>query len=346
MSNHSYSRDNLYNQCPRAFECRYTKKLLEAVSEALERGTAVHEAIAAYTRHCLDKGLKTDVQFLLDYQGTDEVREILETYADTHILEPGNYVIEEMWNIALGGHTWWGVIDQLKDEGECLIITDLKTDHVIRSQAEIDKDFQLRCYAWMAAQKYPDAKVFICRIDFVRYGVIREVTYLLEDIPAIEKDILAGIERIEADQEYKPTPGSYCGWCSWTADCPALTNGGLEVLTGPEDALALAGERIALDARRKAIDTLLKPWCTQEGAIEVNGMETGYFRSESVKYPDLLDLQVVLADSGRELNHFVRADTTAIKKAARADQNLAGALADIAVDNSKTTFKARKVKTS
>lgn len=345
MASYSYSRLNLYRQCPRYFHCRYIEKRPEAPSDALERGTAVHEAIAAYTRHCLDAGLQTDVQFLRDYQGTDEVREILETYADTHLIEPGNYEIEQMWEIPLNGHIWWGVIDQLKDEQCRALITDAKTDHVIRSQAEIDKDFQLRCYAWMAADKYPDAEEFICSIDFVRHGAIRSTTYTTEDIPVIEKEILDAIDAIEADQEYKPTPGSYCAWCSWTADCPAIKEGGLEVLTSSEDALALASERIALDARRQAIDALLKPWCTQEGAIEVNGMETGYFKSESVKYPDIMALQVALEGRGRELHEFVKADARALKKAAKDDGDLADILAEIAVDASKTTFKARKVKT-
>jgi CRISPR/Cas system-associated exonuclease Cas4 (RecB family) len=342
MSHYSYSRLNLYSGCPRAYKCQYIEKRPQLPSEALDRGIAVHDAVAAYAKHCLAEGVMTDVDFLRSWQGTDEVREILETFADTHIFEPGAYTIEEMWKIQMEPHpwTWWGVIDLLKDEGELVRIEDRKTDHQLRSQTDINKDFQLRCYAWMAATKLPRAQEFQCAIDFVRYGVMRETTYTRDDISAIEKQIIDQIQTIEADRKYQATPGSSCSYCSYTSDCPAVMAGNAEIVSCYDEAGQAAAQLIALKARQKSLEDLLKPWCSQNGSIQCNGMEVGYVKSESFGYdtPDI----IAFADEGRiAYQDVLQPNTTALKKLAK-NPEYSEALAMIAIDKSKTNFKVQK----
>lgn len=339
---YSYSRLSAYANCPRFYKARYIEKRPEAPSEALERGKAVHEAIAEYTKYCLHNGLQTDLEFLREYPGTDEVRGILETFADTHMIEPGDYKFEEMWKIEMDPHpwTWWGVIDNLKDEGERLSITDFKTDHMLRSQTEINKDSQLKDYAWMAAMKYPQAQEFICAIDFVRHGVTRETVYTRDDIEAIEKQIISQIQEIEADREYKAVPGSGCSWCSYTSDCPAVLAGNVDLVSCDDEAGQAAAQLIALKARVKALEDLLKPWTSTNGAIEVNGMEVGFFKSESFGY-NFDEILTFAADNGIALCDVFQPSTTGLKKLAK-NPDYAAALEAIAVDKSKTNFKIRK----
>ena len=341
MSNYSYSRLDLYDGCPRAYKLRYIDKRPELPSEALERGTVVHEAVAAYARHCLKAGVQTDLDFIRSFPGTDEVREILETFASTHLFEPGDYVIEKMWEIPLGAHTWWGVIDLLKDEGPTVRITDVKTDHRIRSQSEIDHDRQLKDYAWMASRKYPEAQEFLCSIDFARHGVTRSVTYNREDMQAIEDQIILGMELIEQDSEFRARPGTRCSWCSWTADCPSIASGDLEVITSPCDAEVMAEELVALKARVKVVEDQLKPWCTREGSIDVNGMAVGYQTVHSAGYR-VEALMELLERHGYEPLNYLRPDAAAIKKIPKKDKELADDLASIAEDKSSSRFDVRK----
>jgi len=345
MDHYSYTKLDTYAGCPLRFKRKYIEKLPEALSEALERGIAVHEIVAAYVKHCLENGVQTDLDYLRSVQGTDEVMEILETYASTHLIEPGDYTIEEMWKVPLGPWTFWGKVDQLKADDGAVVITDLKTDHKIRSQTDIDKDPQLRTYAWMASLKYPLAQEFHCAIDFVRYGVTRETTYTREDMPAIEKRISSQIEEIEADRKYEAVPGLTCGYCSYTDRCPAVTHGGgIEVIASADDAGRAAAELIALKARVKSIEDLLKPWTSTNGAIEVNGMEAGFFKTESFEYPDLDELAEALYGAGFDPTGFLKADTTKLKAAAKKDPTLAKSLEVIAIDKSTTRFTTRKAK--
>jgi CRISPR/Cas system-associated exonuclease Cas4 (RecB family) len=341
LSNYSYSRLDLYENCPLAYKYRYIDKRQEAPSEALERGSEVHEWIAAYVKHLIEKDLRTDLDWIRRASANPEAKEILDTYAGTHLLEPGNYVIEKMWKIPLEGHTWWGVIDLLKDEQARVLVTDAKSDHKLRSKTEIDKDRQLKYYAWMSSKKYPKAEEFVCSIDFVRFGVTRSTTYTREDIPKIEQEIIDAIERIEADRDFHARPGTRCAWCSWTSDCPAIAAGDLEVITSADDAERAASQLVAIKARVKYLEDQLKPWCTQEGTINVNGMAVGYHTSKSVSYeiPAMID---VFVNHNLDYWEYIRPDTTAIKKLAAKDGDLAEALEAIAIDKSSSRFEVRK----
>jgi CRISPR/Cas system-associated exonuclease Cas4 (RecB family) len=343
MGNYSYSRLDLYDGCPRAYKMRYIDKRQELPSEALERGTAVHEAVAEYARHCIDTGVKTDLDFIRSFSGTDEVRGILETYAETHLFDGGNYTVEKIWKIPLGRHMWRGVIDLMRDDGKQIFISDAKTDHRIRSQTEVNHDRQLRYYAWTALKKHPNAQEAICSIDFVRYGVTRSITYSREDMIAIEAELLKAIELIEIDTEFKARPGTRCAWCSWTETCPVIAQGELEVITGPNDAERAASSLIALKARIKSLEEMLKPWCTREGSINTNGMVVGYHTSKSVGY-DTNSLIALFEGRGQNPASALKADTTAIKRLAKKDESLAASLEDIAIDKSSSRFEVRGVR--
>lgn len=341
MNHYSYSRLDLYENCPLAYKFRYKDKRQEAPSEALETGSEVHEWIASYIKHLIAKDLRTDLDWIRGVNAAPEVKEILDVYAETHLLEPGNYAIEEMWKISLAGNLWWGVVDLLKDEQSRVLIIDAKSDHKVRSKSEIDKDRQLRFYAWMAAKKYPHAEEFECSIDFIRHGVTRSTTYRREDVPGVEKEILDAIERIEADTEYKARPGTRCAWCSWTADCPAIADEDLEVIMSAVDAEHTASQLVALKARVKSLEDMLKPWCTREGPISVNDMVIGYSTTHSASY-ETIAIMAVLEDRGYDPFAYLRPDATAVKKLAKADKDLAADLELIATDNGKSTFGVRK----
>ncbi|MCK9570772.1 PD-(D/E)XK nuclease family protein [Candidatus Pacearchaeota archaeon] len=344
MDHYSYTKIDTYAGCPLRFERKYIEKRPEPPSEALDRGIQVHDVVAGYVKHCLAMGVQTDLDFLRSVQGTDEVREILETYANTHIIEPGNYVIEEMWKLSMDPHPWtfWGKIDRLRYfEDDVVEIVDNKTDHQIRSEADVKKDEQLRTYAWMASLKYPTADEFHCMIDFVRYGVTREVVYSRSDIPAIEKAIIAKIEVMEADSEHKATPGPACGYCSYTADCNAVTSGAVEVVQTSEEALDAAGQLLAAKARVKSLEALLRPYCSTNGNVVANGMEVGWIPSDGYDYPDVRALQEVLINACLDPAKYFNPNRTELNKLWKSD-DYADLLVAVSEATTSTSFKTRK----
>lgn len=341
---YSYSRVSMYKRCPQQFKRKYIDGLPEVKSEALINGSAMHEAIEAYNLHLLKEGLKTDMDFLRNCPATPEVAELLDHFAETHMLEAGKYFIEEFWDFPLDGSKWTAKIDLCKDEGDQVIIRDYKSDHALRSQADVEKDFQLKTYAKAASCRFPDADEITCIIDFVRFGVTRQVTYTPEDMSKIEREMIALVNQIEGDTDYDATPGAGCAWCSYSEGCPAL-KAGVDAITTPHDAKRLAGEKIALEARKSAIDKLLKEYCTQEGSVEVNGMDVGWQRSETTKYPDAVAVSVELEKAGFNGSDVLRIDATAMKRLLKQD-GIKETLEQkgLLETTSSTTFKAVKAK--
>lgn len=340
----SYTRANTYKECPRKYKCRYIEEREEVKSDALINGSDMHEAIEAYTLHLLKEGLKTDMDYLANLPVSSEVAELIERFAETHILEPGKYSVEEFWDFPLNGDTWTAKIDRCKDEGDLVIIRDYKSDHNLRSQGDVDKDLQLKIYAAAASHKFPEAKEFACQIDFVRFGVVRETGYFREDIPKIEREMIALTKRIAADKDYKPTPGSACEWCSYKADCEGLEKPGITAIKGPEDVVELVEWLIAAEARIKEIKSLLKPHCTKEGNVIVNGIDYGWHTSSSTSYPAVREVVEVLLANNIDPYDVLRIGGDPMKKVLKKKPELEDKLVLLTQKSGSSQFTGVKTK--
>lgn len=344
MPRYSYSAINTYLNCPRQFLLAYVERREQPRTEAAAVGTEVHECVAEYVRHLVRAGLQTDLDYIASLGVSSDARGVLETFAGTHLFEPGDYLVEHRHQVRLAEDVdYSGVIDLLRDRGEELDITDYKSFWRALSQSEVESSLQLRGYALLAFDLFPDARRVNCRMDFVRLGVVREMTLEREDADAVRQELLRHVSAIEKAKEagdFPARPGGHCEWCGGKGDCPALASG-LEAITCAADAAALADEYIVLEARRREIQGLLKPYVTREGALARNGLVVGYHTSDGVSY-DLPALVSVLERAGYGILDYVRPDATAIKKAAKADSALAEALTAIARDASKSTFAVRR----
>jgi len=344
---YSHSHLKLYAGCPFAEDEKYRKEIPEQSSEDARRGSRLHKVLYDYGVHCLEQGVPTDLDYLRGHQGTDEEREILETFADTHMfdLAAGNH-FEVPLEVEVGGYGFKAVIDHLEMHALTIVIRDYKTFYKILPQTEVDKDRQLRRYAVVVSKAYPGITTFVCQMDFVRYGVVREVIYTIEYIPTLEAELIADIEQVENATEFPATPGAYCDWCSYTNMCPAMEAGNVDVIQTLEEAEAAAANLIALDARRAAQKKPLEEWCSKQGLVTVNGKATGYYPEERYEYPDKDQLAELLYGRGVDPDLYFKPDTTKIKAAAKKDPELADALKVIAIDKSQTKFASRKVKES
>lgn len=343
MPHSSHSHLNLYAQCPSAENSKYRMDLPEMTSEAAARGSREHQVFYDYGVHCLNENVKTDLDYIRGRMGTDEDLEMYETFASTHMFEIDfDNFFEYKMDVKVGGHEFRAVIDHLADLDTRLIVTDYKTFFKAMSQADVEQDLQLRRYAVAASKASPAAVEFVCRMDFVRLGILREVTYTIDQVIEFEKQLVADIEEVENATEFPATPGTYCDWCSYTKGCRAIEAGNIDIVTNAEQAEMAAAQWIALDARRNAIKAPLAEWCSQNGAVTTNGKDVGFVPEERVEYPDMPALKKVLFDHDKDPDAYFKPDTTKIKAAAKSDPELAADLEDLAIDKSRTVFKARK----
>lgn len=295
----SYSALNTYEQCPRRYKIERVERRKAPDTKPLRVGSAVHAAIAAYIKHLAEAGLETDITWgdqamdaaaaamakekrTLDADEWEEVGQIFQTFISSHMFNPAQIAeVEKKEEIPLDGLTFWVVIDLLEVEDGQAKVRDWKSSWKVLSQAEADKDFQLRVYAWAMHKLYGYDEVR-CDLGFVRHGAVRSVLIGPEDIAKTEKRILEGIGKIEAEKDWPATPGSHCTSCAWADECMAIEG---EVVDDPEK---LAAEILVLERQINDRKERLKIWCTENGPVVVGGETFSYFDSHGLKATDVI----------------------------------------------------------
>ncbi len=213
MEHYSHTRLELFEACPGAYYDKFEAKLPEPPSEPMGIGRLVHEIILEYNKHCLQKGVESDVTAMpaiarkkyhenpvpLHPSRFGEILRLAENYATGHLIDPHTKVgFEEKillyrpmeageW-VSLdptvpdtdksfwctAGDAFWIVIDDLAIAGDTAVITDYKTSWEIASQNTVDTNPQLDRYAFGVAMEYPQIQYFKVKLDFVRWKVVRE----------------------------------------------------------------------------------------------------------------------------------------------------------------------------
>lgn len=357
--NCSYSALDLYEKCPRRYRIERVERRKAAPGPALLVGSAVHAAIAAYIRHLRDEGLATDVtwapQALEEAEKTlkgrkpdggiwEEVEGMFRTFVDSHAFDPSRIAeVEKMERISLeDGTQFWGVIDLLEVREDGLaVVTDWKTDWAVRSQSEVERDFQLRTYAWMVARLYGYEEV-VCRLDFVRHGAVREVLLGPEDVARTERRIIRTIKHIRAEKEWSPSPGTHCSWCPWSDDCPAVSDLPAQIYS-LEDARRVAGEILVLEKQIRDRKEALKAWTAVEGPIIVGGQEFGHHESRSLRITNIPAFVQLMEGAGKDPYGLLSVDGRKISPYLR-DPWMKERLEEISEEIVTTRFGSRKAR--
>lgn len=358
----SHSRLALYDRCPAAYDLRYHQNVPEEPSDPLMEGSITHRAIADYNRHLIHHRLETDLTAVagitrlawqtekhsLPAAKLPEIERTMETFARSHALDYGSVVGVEEWfrGLTVAGVDFRGIRDLLQITGATAIVRDYKTDWQVRSQADVEGDFQLAVYAWATAKEYPQLDKIVAVLDFVRHRVERQVEFDRADTAAVEERLAAMIARVRADKKFAPTPGAQCSWCSYTNRCPAvaaLSGQGKPVIVTAEDAVRVAGELALLERQVAERKQALQGYCNLAGPVTAGGLAWGFWKTDSRAIEDLAAFRRVLAKHGLDPDLYLRVDAAATKKLWR-DDKLAAALEAISVDRSYTRFDSRKVK--
>ncbi len=353
----SYSAINLFEQCPLRYRIERVDRRQAPDTSPLRVGTAVHAAIAAYIRHLQEEGLQTDITWAeealtkadaalgregrsLDAGEWEEVGKIFQTFIESHLFEPSQIAeVEKRESIPLDGLQFWAVIDLLEVEDGQPRIRDWKTGWRVPSQAEAEKDLQLRCYAWVVNRLYGYDEIN-CKLEYVRHGAVRTVQVGPEEITKTEKRILKAIQAIEAETDWAPTPGSHCSYCPWTGECPAGDNESAD----PE---ALAGRILVLEAQLREAQAKLKAYCNEHGPVVVGGEMFGYLPPKDGGWTvtDPREYAQVLQRHGLEPLDYFKVDSYKLKsiRTAKKWQHVLDDIKPLLEQDISTRFTHRKI---
>jgi hypothetical protein len=289
---YSFSRLDLYEKCPWA----YKKVVLDGVprvsNEAMVTGKVLHALIADYLLRLIDQKQQTDwdwAEGAAPKDASPDVLEIWQRFYNSFILPPALEVYGVEHQLAFD-RNWQPcefssadayfrmIADFHFRQGDLAVVLDWKSNRAVPEK--VDKNLQLRTYGWGLKQVvYPDAQEVLLRLHFLRYCKEREVLLAPQDLEGVPEILADKIKIIDEDQDYDPTPGSFCGLCGITAHCPVMskTLAPIEVIAPAtrEQAEKAASLLLTLQKMEKELTARLKDWVKGNGPIPVGDMVYG-----------------------------------------------------------------------
>ena len=222
----------------------------------------------------------------------------------------------------------WAVVLDWKDSWSLPPATDLSSSGY----------FQQRFYAYLVMRRYASIERVTLREHYVRYSESREATVFRSELPDIEEEISALVERWDRTWEhgkwpledgedpylFTPSPGAHCSFCPRPGSCPIFPAARVVgAITDEETAERWANEQIVAKAAVSQRDKALKAWAGARGPIPVKHAKDpnrvlGYRESKRTKRPTKEELEVALAEQGADLRVE---DLYEISTTARFDQH-------------------------
>jgi len=329
-------------------------------SDEAARGRVFHTAVAEYIEHCRDTGQESDLAHAaqivtgLPLMQADEVGALLDGWARSHVVEPDTVAgVEMSLTTDVGGYGITGRLDLVtkaamagNDDGHGAVI-DHKTDWRVRSQAEIDSDFQGQVYALLASDAFGWRTVRVV-FDFVRWGVTREHTYTEDDLAGIaERVAKAAAELHQAVRDelqqgdgaaFPARPGPWCGFCPLAVTCDVRAP---EAISDQSSAEATAGVVLQLEEKLARHKAALKAFCVQEGHVDVGGVRFQFKASGGLIWPDAEAF--VRAVGSKAAWDYIKVDGTKVRRALYKGE-LRAILVELATDGTQTKFGHAKFK--
>lgn len=289
---YSFSRLDLYERCPWAYKTIYMAHIPRAKNEARETGQLLHGLVADYLNRLIATCQPTDWDWArgaLPNEAMADAVEMWNRFYETFALPEGlespgvenRLAFDASWQPCefFSEEAYFRMVIDFHFRQESLgVIVDWKTNREVPQT--VAKDLQLRTYGWgLKRALYPEIQDVLLRLHFLRYGKEREVMLGSHDLAEVPDELESRISTIEADKNYDPTPGSFCGLCGVTPHCPVMSQAlaPIEVLAPAtrEQAEKAASLLLTLQKMEKELAARLKEWVKENGAIQVGDMAFG-----------------------------------------------------------------------
>jgi CRISPR/Cas system-associated exonuclease Cas4 (RecB family) len=266
--------------------------MVRSADEARSTGQLLHAMVADYLERLIATGQQTDwvwARLATPKDGPSDVVEIWERFYNSFTLPeslvaPGveqQLAFDKEWKpVEFNSEQarFRMVIDFHFRQEALGVIIDWKTNRIM--DGAVEKNLQLLTYGWGLKQAiYPDVEEVLLRLHFLRYGREREVLLGPGDLEHVPELLEEKISKIESDEYFNPSPGSFCGMCGVTAHCPVMTKAliPIEVLAPAtrEQAEKAASLLLSMQKMEKELAARLNEWVQEYGSVKVGDMIYG-----------------------------------------------------------------------
>lgn len=368
---HSFSRLSRFIACRLAYKLEYLDKVPAEKSHPMILGGLCHDFFEAYDNHLAAAWLQTDhaaaerimseVFKKFERVPPPEIYEkyqaICRAFVMNHVLNLETFLGAEV-KIAItraftlcdweADDAWFRFkLDRLDLASDRALITDYKTGWGGESDP-----FQMLAYAcavWIHHEHEPlrpgagPLNAIEVVLSYCRSGRDNKWVFSPDQVQAGFQKIVDYAERVEAEKDWKPSPGTACKGCPYagTAHCPVKIGNMAPIIDEPTAARA-AAELLLLEGQVKQRKAAIKGWCTDNGPLVAQGDVFDYGSRERYRVLNPLEFVQVLAANGYQPTEFYDVDTTELKRRCQADKNLADLLAPFIAVETGEIFSHRR----
>ena len=296
-------------RCPFSVQKVYRDKFKGYISSAALRGSAVHDALEDYGKHCLKNKCGTDFEYwdsiinryaasvpMEVYQETMDILVDIKEFvnfgalldAKIACIEERFYLDENLNIIAapMPGEPeayFSSAIDYYFLEYDELTanVYDYKTSRKIYSQTVMETKLQKDYYPLLIFLKYPQVQVINFFFEFARYGKLTEPVILTreKDFERLRLKLLSDIEYyhtvINDPNDGEARPSGFCQLCEIRGICPSVRNALTEdvIITDMLTAIEAARQYKALQLKMKHVKESLEVYLDHERDILLSATE-------------------------------------------------------------------------
>lgn len=211
-----YTRINDYLKCPAFAKYKHLDRLPEPESDALARGSKIHELAQVHSQASSRAKCPPELQtFEQEFKGLQKVAAKRRLFAEAQwafdaAWQPTGWFAKDAWVR--------GVVDchYFYEDGERRLVKviDYKTGKV--NDAHLG---QLSLYAMTAMLQYPEAEGASTELWYLDHGVLRPdppKVYDRAELPALKKEWAAKAKPLLSDAKFTPKPSKACTWCTYS----------------------------------------------------------------------------------------------------------------------------------
>lgn len=234
----NYSRLNVWDLCPRLYRFQYIDRIPTPPKPALFLANQVHQALQQYLSIPLARRAETNLEQLLrDNWRRHPERPRVFADADEEA-EYGRRAVSMLQNFLAGDDAqaepdaveqWFevdvtegvrlnGKVDRVDRTDDGLVVVDYKTGRLRSREAEIS-GLQPVTYTFLVqeATGEPVREVVLFFLSDNERLVVRPDAAVLAEF---RERLVTYAQEIEAEREFVPAPGTFCGICDYRDRCP------------------------------------------------------------------------------------------------------------------------------
>lgn len=204
----SFSRWQVYQECPAKAAYKFIKKLEEPGNQAMERGTIIHKMAEDFTNGKLKKLPEELKAFKAEFMALKKSGAITEeNWGFTRAWEPCAW---DDWQ-----RCW------LRVKMDCAYLDDDNwlniIDHKTGKQKD-DHDEQLSLYAVVGLIMFPDCRGVKAKLWYLDSGLDKEEVFERKRYSSLIKTWEGKVKAMMSDTKFAPRSGRYCSWCHYRKD--------------------------------------------------------------------------------------------------------------------------------